>query len=110
MTIEQADKVDGMGIDADKGEVVLLISDHLKWDDEGTHFSKLEEKLGGYINFVQSGQIEELMPQAKGMVKRIKLVCQHEPTMGAKSLLDSVAHQLDGMNFAFSYEQLAAKY
>ena len=110
MTIEQADKIDGMGIDAAKGEVVLIISDHLEWGGEVDHFSKLEQKLGGYINFVQSGQLQEVMPQAKGMSARIKLVHQYEPPIEAKSILDSVARQLGEMNFVFSYEGLPANY
>lgn len=104
MTIEQADKVDGMGIDANKGEVVLMISDHLKWVDQSAHFSKLEDKLGSYINFIKSGQLEEAMPLAKGMETRIKLVHQFPPPGEARSILDSIAQQLSELRLSFSYE------
>lgn len=110
MTIEQADKVDAMGIDAGKGEVVLMISDHLEWSDQTAHFSMLEQKLGSYINFAQSGQLEQALPEAKGMPTRIKLVHQFSPPVDAKSILDSIARQLSEMNFAFSYEGLPASY
>ena len=110
MTIEQADKVDGMGIDIEKGEVVLIISDHLEWADKTAHFSKLENKLGCYINFVQSGQLQEAMPQATGMGTRIKLVHQFAPPGEAKSILDSIAQQLSEMGVEFSYEGIPANY
>jgi hypothetical protein len=110
MTIEQADKVDGLGIDAEKGEVVLMISDHLEWVDQTTHFLKLDHKLGCYIDFVQSGQLCETMPQAKGMVTRIKLVHQFAPSVEAKSILDSITQQLSEMSVAFSYEGIPANY
>jgi hypothetical protein len=110
MTIEQSDKVDGMGVDAGNGEVVLIISDHLEWVDQAAHFSKLEQKLGGYINFVQSGQLEESVPQAKVMPTRIKLVHQYDPPVEAKSILNSIAQQLAEMNFRFSHESLPENY
>lgn len=110
MTIEQADKIDGLGIDAGKGEVVLMISDHLEWSDQTAHFSKLELKLGSYINFTQSGQLIEALPQAKGMPTRIKLVYENDPPVAAKKILDSIAQQLSEIDFEFSYEGLPANF
>jgi hypothetical protein len=110
VTIEQADKVDGMGIDSDKGEVVLVISDHLDWLDQALHFSRLEQKIDNYINFVQSAQLEEVMPQGKGMGIRIKLVQQFAAPSEVKSILDGIAQQLFEIGIAFTCEEIPAGY
>lgn len=110
MTIEQIDKVDGMGFDAANGEVVLIISDHLDWKDHNRHFAVLEQKLGSYIDFVQSGQLKDTMSQSVGKSTRIKLVHQHTPPVEAKLILDSISQQLSEMDLAFSYESLPSTY
>jgi hypothetical protein len=108
MTIEQADKVDGVGIDKHANEVVLLISDHLLWDDEGAHISSLEYKLGAYINYINSGQHLESIPQARGLPVRIRLVHEHPPTSSAQVVLRAIETQLETMKIRFSYGPLPA--
>lgn len=111
MTIENPDTIDGVGIDRQTGEVVLLISDHLLWgDDDASHFSLLENKLGGYVNFVQSGQVLEALPGAEGRPIRIRLVHEHEPTDGAKTVLEAVRQQLAEIGLEFSYLGLPTGY
>jgi len=106
MTIEQADKVDGMGIDKRGSELVLLISDHLSWHNETDHVLSLEKKLDGYLQFISSGQYLESVPQARGLPVRIKLVHEHQPTSSAREVLQAVETQLNAMNIRFSYEEL----
>jgi hypothetical protein len=110
MTIEQSDKIDGMGLDAHKGEVVLMISDHLEWLDNRGHFLKLEEKLSSYINFAQSGQLQEIIPNSKGLGTRIKLVHQFDPPAKSRVILEAIKQQLSELNLEFSYEALPSKY
>lgn len=110
MTIEQADKVDGMGIDGEANELVLLIADHLAWDDEVIHMGALESKIGGYINFINSHQYLEFIPQARGLPVRIKLVYEHEPTSLAQTIIEEVGNQLDSINIRFSCESLPMGY
>lgn len=110
MTIEQSDKVDGMGIDARLNEFVLLISDHLRWENEAVHIEALESKIGGYLNYINSGQHLEAVPRAKGLPIRIKFVHEHKPTPTAQSMLRSVKGQLEDINIRFSYESLPEGY
>lgn len=110
MSIEQADKVDGMGIDRTSNEFALLISDHLPWSDEKMHFSLIENKIGNYINFIRSGQYLETAPQANGLPVRIKLIHEHAPTTSARKVLESIKSQLEAMKIAFSFEPLPTPY
>jgi hypothetical protein len=110
MTIEQADKIDGMGIDSSNDELVLLISDHLSWDDEQTHIASLENKLAGYLNFLKTGQHLESVPAAKGLSVRVKLVHEHSPPRSALSIFQTVAAQLETMDIRFSHQPLTVSY
>ena len=45
--------------------VILLITDHLKWGDkaqQGEHLLLLQEKINTYIAFIESGEILENYP------------------------------------------------
>ena len=110
MSIEQSDKVDGMGIDRARNEFALLISDQLPWNDERAHFSLIESKIGSYINFIRSRQYLETVPQANGLPIHIKLIHEHAPTNSARQILESIRSQLEVMKIAFSYEPLPTSY
>ncbi len=110
MTILQANKVDGIGIDRRMNELVLLISDHLSWEDEAAHLSALENKLDGYLNYLKSGQYLEAAPQSKGLPVRIKLIREYHPTVSAEAILQTVEKQLMEVDVRFSHEALTAKY
>ena len=67
MTVEDVDKVDRIGVDRKTGDVHLLISDHLDWDqNEGEHLLVLQDKLNTYLEFVESGQLYAKYPRAVG--------------------------------------------
>ena len=63
MSILEKDKVDGIGISKDGNKIILMISDHLEWDDEYEHLTMLQDKINAYISFIESGQIEEIYPE-----------------------------------------------
>jgi hypothetical protein len=109
MTIERPDVVDGLGIDKISGEAVLLISDHLKWDDEEAHLAALEAKIGGYIDFIRSGQLLERLPASDGRRVRISLIHEHAPSSTALAVLDEVRQQLLGWGISFSHGSLDAQ-
>jgi len=67
MSIDQTDRVDFISVDKASGDVWLTVSDHLPWDeDEGTHLVLLQDKLNAYLAFIESGEIFETYPKAKG--------------------------------------------
>src|SRR5260370_4190277 len=67
MTVEETDKVDRLAFDRQNGDVLLVISDHLDWDEnEGEHLLALQGKLNTYLVFVDSGQLYAKYPRAVG--------------------------------------------
>jgi len=101
MTVEEAGKIDMMGLDKKTGVAVLGISDHLQWD-EVDHIPCLERKIGSYLDFIQSGQLFEMLPTAKTPV-RIELIYLHELTDTAERILQVGQQQLAEMGITFRY-------
>lgn len=67
MTIEQTQIVDMIFVNKNTGELLLVISDHLDWEqDVHPHLMLLQEKLNTYLSFVESGEILEAYPDSKG--------------------------------------------
>jgi hypothetical protein len=67
MTVEDVDKVDRLAFNRANGDVLLVISDHLDWDEnEGEHLLALQGKLNTYLEFVESGQLYAKYPRAAG--------------------------------------------
>jgi hypothetical protein len=70
MTVEEVSKIDRLAFDRKTGDVHLVISDHLDWDEnEGEHLLVLQDKLNTYLAFVEGGQLYAEHPRAVG--KRI---------------------------------------
>ena len=86
MSIDQSETVDIIS-QAPDGTVVLTISDHLEWDAENEHLLLLQEKLNSYFRFLESGEIYESYPCAKGANFLLSLVCQFRPTEVALGFL-----------------------
>jgi hypothetical protein len=102
VTIEQCDKIDGMGIDRATGAAILVISDHLPWDDR--HSSVLEAKLASYVRFIESGQIQEQLPSATQ--REIRLHMQYRPTGFGLRFLEAAKASLASKGILFSYGPL----
>lgn len=106
MTIENFETIDGVGISKESGEVVLQISDHLEWEDSAIHFNLIEKKIGSYLNFIQGGQLFEVVPEAKDRSIRIDIICKFEPSELALKFLTAAMQQLKLMGVALSYGML----
>ena len=77
MSIDQTNVVDAIGVDNATGDVVLTIADHLEWTgSDNEHLLLLQEKLNTYLSFVESGELLEAYPDAKGRTVLIDVVCK----------------------------------
>lgn len=81
MSIDQRKIVDLIGTRRSDGRCVLTISDHLAWDDPD-HVEKLQEKINDYLAFIESGEIYESRPDARGREIEIEVVCKYFPPQG----------------------------
>jgi hypothetical protein len=108
MAVDQSDVVDFIGIDPDTGAVRLGITDHLGWaDDEREHARRLDDKLGTYLHFIRSGQLERTYPHVQGRRVGIDLYLRFVPSRRALRFLDRAQDRVEAAGYDFSYSVLA---
>jgi hypothetical protein len=108
VAIDDPDVVDIIGIDS-AGSVVLTVSDHLYWDDSLQHQLTLQEKLNRYLAFIESGEILESYPGAKGRPIMIEVVTQNDPDPGGIEFLEKAKAIVEGAGFAFRHTRFAKR-
>ncbi|PMH28284.1 hypothetical protein BCU71_06870 [Vibrio lentus] len=102
MTIEQLDKVDVIAHDDEK--VILVISDHLKWDDKNEKLLVLQDKLNLYLSFIESGEILQHYPTAKGKLFEIRLVSKYQPNYEAEKFIALFSKVVSDAGFSLTHE------
>jgi Family of unknown function (DUF6572) len=109
MTIDQVDVIDHYAVDKVSGDVLLVISDHLPWDeDEGEHLLLLQEKLNAYLQFIEGGQIYESIPGAQGHEIAIVILAQFPLTQTAEQFIQQASAAIAGAGFRLEYKHVAA--
>ncbi|GAB5559682.1 MAG: hypothetical protein SynsKO_13290 [Synoicihabitans sp.] len=82
MSVEITDEIDLVSESKKNGTVNLIISDHLPWEDIGTHLVILQRKIERYLVFIRSGEILTLSPFSKDKPKVIQIYFMIEPPTG----------------------------
>lgn len=107
MSIEQVNVVDAIGVDERTGNVVLTIMDQLDWSsNEEEHLFLLQEKINTYLAFVESGEILESYPEAKGRRVVIDVVGKHMPSAKAIDFIQKVTGLIDSTGMAIKHRVL----
>lgn len=96
MSVDQTNVVDAIGIDDVIGDVVLTITDQLEWSEsDNDHLLLLQEKLNTYLRFVESGEMLEAYPIAKGRSVLIDVVCKYPLSQQAQEFYSQVAQIIE---------------
>ena len=102
MSVDDSRIVDAIGVDRTSGEVILTVADHREWND-AEHLELLQLKLNAYLAFIESGEIVESYPDARGRQIRIDIVCKFEPDKGAGEFLSHAQEAVRSAGFAISW-------
>jgi hypothetical protein len=98
MTIEELDKIDRSYRDPDTGHAVLVITDHLPWDiDEGRHLELLQAKVYRQLDAIESGEVAEKIPFARGRPFAILIYSLFELSQDCRNLVANLTDYLAGM-------------
>ena len=103
MSVEQRRVVDAVGISKQDGQVILTIADHLPWTPDNEHLLILQDKINDYVAFVESGEIYDSYPQARGRKIEIQVVCQYPPSGEGVRFLELARETVRkaGLHFSF---------
>jgi len=107
MSVEQTEVVDFISINKETGFVILTISDHLEWISSSTeHISVLQDKLNAYLRFVESGEIYETYPKAKGKQILIDIVGKYPPNKIALEFFEYASNLAESIGVLLRSRQL----
>ena len=111
MSIEDVNKIDIFTVtseDISHPRAIMVITDHLDWvTDVNEHLFKLQEKINNYIAAVESGDIYNHFPNARGRNIVIKIFFQHSLPVEAVGFLGKVRDVLASINIQLQYEESA---
>ena len=98
MSVLDFNKVDGIAQkNGEKSTVLMLISDHLDWEQEYDHLLVLQEKINNYLDFIQSGQAQRGFSDAIERYE-ILLAFLHPITESCRKFINVVNQQLQDEN------------
>ena len=107
MTVEDIDKVDRLAFNRKNGDVLLVISDHLDWNEnEGEHLLVLQGKLNTYLEFIESGQIYVKFPQAAGRKIVIQVMGKFPLSEEASKFYRLAGNAIEGYGYTLRFKQL----
>jgi hypothetical protein len=86
MSVIDSKIIDSISTDP-KGNVNLVISDHLEWDEKLEHLLILQNKINDYLTFIESGQIFTEYPTSKGKNIVINIFAKFIPNESAETFL-----------------------
>lgn len=98
MAIDNTNVIDGMAVDTKNNSLVLLLTDHLPWDDEFLceydHLILLQDKINAYLAFWESEQYAEQYPDAEVETVVIEIHFKYEIPDNCEKFLQTVQNQL----------------
>lgn len=107
MSIAETNVVDIIAVpEWEPDHVVLVITDHLEWDDkaqQGEHLLLLQEKINTYIAFIESGELLESYPPSKGKNPKIRINGLYELPEQAELFIDRVTEVLKEVGIEFEF-------
>ncbi|MBI2390509.1 MAG: hypothetical protein HYV09_13045 [Deltaproteobacteria bacterium] len=104
MSVDNPEVIDFIGVERTTGSVVLTISDHLDWSHEATHIELLQEKLNGYMRFIESGEIRETYPDSVGRPVVISIVGSHPLSSMAEEFLQHARSRVGELGVELRFE------
>lgn len=107
MSITETEVIDAMGISKDGKGLLLLLSDHLDWENEAEHLLLLQDKINAYLGFIESGQYADVYPDNEFTHYVIEIRCKIEATENGLNFFDVMNNQLReyAIQVSYIYEQ-----
>jgi hypothetical protein len=109
MSVEDLNTIDIIGIDKEEDSVILTIADHLEWNGDDDHLYVLQEKINTYLGAIDSGELFEKYPDAKGRKVVINIVAKYEPDKEGFLFLEKVKEILSKTSYILQFSVLTAE-
>lgn len=105
MSVDQTNVIDFIATHVN-GSIVLVISDHLAWNNVDEHLRLLQEKINTYLQFIESEQIIDEYPAAKGKQIEIEIKTKYQPDEQGLRFLNLCKEKVESTGIPFKWEVL----
>lgn len=103
MSVDQTNVIDFITTHVN-GSIVLVISDHLAWNDVDEHLLLLQKKINSYLQFIESEQIINKYPTAKGKQIEIEVKAKYQPDEQGLRFLNLCKKKLESAGIIFKWK------
>jgi hypothetical protein len=94
MSLEKANIIDAIGIDAASGRVVMVIHHSEPWDGSAKQLYQLQEKLNAYLSFALDGEMADTNPDLANRPLALRIDTAAQPDPRTLHLLSHVRQQI----------------
>jgi hypothetical protein len=102
MSVQETDRIDFMSHDAATNTFWLNMTEERNWANLDPEFGELKAKVNMYIGAVQSGDLNQKVPESKGKPIGIRLHCSSMPTPDAMHILSLIKAGCENFKIRFS--------
>jgi hypothetical protein len=108
VTVADPYVIDGIMESADEQTYVLLITEERPFHDSNEQVDQLTEKINTYVTYIESGQLHNDHPRAKGKRLEVLMVCWEAPDADQyRELIDRAAVLIGKQGAEFRVEVLS---
>ena len=106
MPVDDLSVIDFVAINATTGEAMLVIGDHLEWDDQNEHLFILQSKINAYLEGIENGSLYEAYPDAKNRNIVIDIKAKYEPNETGRIFLERTEKDLNAAGYGLDFTVL----
>lgn len=98
MSVVEKDKIDGIATSGDGKTLMILLSDHLDFENEEIHLLTLQDKINAYLGFIESKQYNDIYPDKTFENIIIQIHFKYKISANCKKFIDVVNSQVSVLN------------
>lgn len=103
MSIQNINIIDGIALAKNKKGYILLITDHLDWNDQLSHLNLLQDKINNYLEFIENEQYKEIYPNENLKQAIIEIRFLYDIPDNCKNFLNVASSQIEQLGVNLRY-------
>jgi len=98
MSVIDKKKIDAIGTNKLEDELLLMIADHLEWNNEYEHLIILQDKMNLYFGYIENKEYNDIYPNKEFKSYIIEIHFKYKITDKCKQFLEVAQKQVEKFN------------
>jgi hypothetical protein len=107
--MSEPNRIDISAEDAERGKLLLVITEHRPWDDSGLMDQQFHAKVQAYTDYLRSPLFAERHPRWQPQDVIIQLGCRVPPSEHALALFERTRQELHKLGIGFEHQILTKR-